>query len=162
VATLTRHHMMTLRRARLAKYLAPQVVDLMMKRSGCDRLEGTPRVLEATTLFFDLRGFSLSTEAPAEQLLGQHGDRQRIMSVVTDEVFAAGGTVLDFQGDGNFKCNLGACSGDFNDGRWSSLPVAHRPVASCEIYNATGAVETRLSLVVNGELVTVLDTDPTP
>ncbi len=100
VATLTRQHIVTLRRVGLTKYFSPKVVELLMQRGGSDVAEGEPRVAPCTSLFFDLRGFSLSSEATAHDLLTLHGDLQKVMTIVTSEVFAAEGTVIDYQGDG--------------------------------------------------------------
>jgi class 3 adenylate cyclase len=102
VSTLTRQHIVALRRANLTKYFSPKVVELLMRRGGRASAEGEPRVVEATSFFFDLRGFSLSAEASAVDLLPLHRDLKRAMDIVTHEVFAEDGTVIDYQGDGCF------------------------------------------------------------
>lgn len=102
VATLVRQHLIALRRANLANYFSPKVVELLMQPGGRPIAEGAPRVLEATSFFFDLRGFSLSAEAAAADLLGLHSDLRSTMEIVTREIFSGGGTVIDYQGDGCF------------------------------------------------------------
>jgi class 3 adenylate cyclase len=102
VATLTRQHLVALRRANLANYFSPKVVELLMRPGGRSSAEGEPRVVEATSLFFDLRDFSLSAEAAAADLLRLHGELRRTMDVVTREIFSRDGTVIDYQGDGCF------------------------------------------------------------
>lgn len=53
-------------------------------------------------MFFDLRGFSLSAEASADDLLPLAQDLRQVMDIVTDEVFRTRGTIIDYQGDGVF------------------------------------------------------------
>ncbi len=102
VASLVRQQTMVLRRARLSKYFSPSIIRLMMQPGGMDLVEGEPRLLEATSAFFDLRGFSLATDASAGDLAALHADLRQVLSIVTEEVFSAGGAVMDFQGDGMF------------------------------------------------------------
>jgi class 3 adenylate cyclase len=99
---LTRQHLLTLRRSRLANYFSPALIRLMLQRDGAARLEEVPQVVEATSLFFDLRGFSLSTEAAAANLMRCHDDFRSISSLVTQVIFEHEGTVIDYAGDGVF------------------------------------------------------------
>lgn len=102
VATLVRQHLLALRRANLVNYFSPKVVELLMQPGGGGIAEGEPRVVEATSFFFDLRDFSLATEAAAGDLLELHSDLRRSMEIVTREIFLRDGTVIDYQGDGCF------------------------------------------------------------
>ncbi|MDM0019051.1 adenylate/guanylate cyclase domain-containing protein [Variovorax saccharolyticus] len=102
VSTLTRQHLVAQRQAHMAQYFSPKVVDLLMRPGGRSSAEGDPRVMEATTLIFDLRGFCLSTEAAATDLLRWQKELRSMMDVVSREVFAHEGTVIDYQGDGCF------------------------------------------------------------
>jgi class 3 adenylate cyclase len=102
VSTLTRQHLVTQRQAHLTQYFSPKVVDLLMRPGGRSTAEGDPRIMEATSLIFDLRGFCLSTEAAATDLLRWQKELRSIMDIVSREVFAHEGTVIDYQGDGCF------------------------------------------------------------
>jgi class 3 adenylate cyclase len=102
VATLTRQHLLTLRRARMSKYFSPKVVEMLMHGGGAAAAQGGPSVVPATSLFFDLRGFSLSVETSASDLLDLQQDLTTIITLVTQTVFDAGGTVIDYQGDAVF------------------------------------------------------------
>jgi class 3 adenylate cyclase len=102
VSTLTRQHLLTLRRARMSKYFSPKVVELLMQGSGAAATRSAPEVAVSTTLFFDLRGFSLSVEAAASDLLELQEDLSAVITLVTQTVFERGGTVIDYQGDAVF------------------------------------------------------------
>jgi class 3 adenylate cyclase len=102
VSTLTRQHLVVQRQAHLAQYFSPKVVDLLMRPGGRSSAEGDPRIMEATSLIFDLRGFCLSTEAAATDLLRWQKELRSTMDIVSREVFAHEGTVIDYQGDGCF------------------------------------------------------------
>jgi class 3 adenylate cyclase len=102
VSTLTRQHLVARRQAHLTQYFSPKVIDLLMRPGGRSSAEGDPRVMEATSLIFDLRGFCLSTEAAATDLLRWQKELRSTMDIVTREVFAHEGTVIDYQGDGCF------------------------------------------------------------
>ncbi|MDM0064990.1 adenylate/guanylate cyclase domain-containing protein [Variovorax sp. J31P207] len=102
VSTLTRQHLVAQRQAHLAQYFSPKVVDLLMRPGGRSSAEGDPRIMEATSLIFDLRGFCLSTEAAATDLLRWQKELRSTMDTVSREVFAHEGTVIDYQGDGCF------------------------------------------------------------
>jgi class 3 adenylate cyclase len=102
VSTLTRQHITARRRANFGKYFSPKVVQLLMQPDGRDVAEGRPQIAETTSLFFDLRGFSLSAEASADDLLPLHEHLSSVMDTVAEEVFRAEGTIIDYQGDGCF------------------------------------------------------------
>ena len=102
VATLTRQHVRSLRRAQLDRYFSPRVIELLLQRGGSERVATKPQLCEATSLFFDLRGFSLASEASASDLLAIHGDLREIMSTVADEAMREDSVIVDFHGDGMF------------------------------------------------------------
>jgi class 3 adenylate cyclase len=102
VSTLVRQHLHTLRRAHLAKYFSPKIVRLLTQRDGAAVLEGEPVMMRATSLFFDVRGSSLTMDAHANELVGIYSDLRRVIDIVTDIVFASDGTIIDYAGDGVF------------------------------------------------------------
>jgi len=102
VSTLTRQHLVGQRQAHLTQYFSPKVVEMLMRPGGRSSAEGDPRIVEATSLIFDLRGFCLSTEAAATDLLRWQKELRSMMDIVSREVFAHEGTVIDYQGDGCF------------------------------------------------------------
>lgn len=70
--------------------------ELLPEGDGAPRLES--RRLEATVLFCDLRGFTtLSERLEAEQVIAV---LNRYLDAVSGAVFAHGGTVVSYQGDG--------------------------------------------------------------
>lgn len=101
VATLTRQHLLTLRRARMARYFSPKVLDLLMQGGADSEAMGPPRVLRATAFFLDLRGFSRTVDATAD-LLGLEGRLSEIITRVTEAIFEFQGIVIDYQGDAVF------------------------------------------------------------
>ena len=64
-----------------------------------------PHRCEGSTLFADLVGFTPLTAALARQLVPRRGAEEltrhlnRVYDAVIDEVYAYGGTVVDFSGD---------------------------------------------------------------
>ncbi|MEY4580930.1 MAG: hypothetical protein RL701_5633 [Pseudomonadota bacterium] len=98
-ATLVRQHLLTQRRAHLAKYFSPQILQLLTKRTGSAAVEGEPQVAQATTLFFDVRGSSVPLGASADHLADVYHDLRAILSLVTEAVFEANGTIIDYAGD---------------------------------------------------------------
>jgi class 3 adenylate cyclase len=102
VATLVQQHLTARRRGRLTKYFSPKVVSLLMAQGGTSQLEQEPKVATATSMFFDVRGSSLPLEASAEEILSVYADLREIINRVTDCIFDADGTVIDYAGDGVF------------------------------------------------------------
>lgn len=102
VATLVRQHLVTLRRAHLRNYLSPRVVELLCQKGGSALLESSPRLVHATSLFFDVRGSSAATERAGQNLAAVYDDLQQAISIVTECVFQTEGTVIDYAGDGVF------------------------------------------------------------
>ena len=83
------------RRTRVAfeRFVPPSVVDEVVERD-----EMTPKRVEATVMFCDLRGFTaLSERLAAEQVIGA---LNRYLEIVSGAVFEHGGTVVSYQGDG--------------------------------------------------------------
>jgi class 3 adenylate cyclase/pSer/pThr/pTyr-binding forkhead associated (FHA) protein len=101
VATVARQHLVSLRRRGLTKYFSPKVIDLLMKREGRSMVEGQPRRVEATSMFFDICGSSLQLEATSD-LMAFYDDIRSMIGVVTAAVFEFDGTIIDYAGDGVF------------------------------------------------------------
>jgi len=80
------------------RFVPPAVVREILARDGGGRVALPPRRLEATVLFCDLRGFTtLAERLAAEQVIAA---LNRYLQLVSDAVFAHGGTVVSYQGDG--------------------------------------------------------------
>ena len=84
-------------RTTFERFVAPDVAAELLPEGGePPRLES--RRLEATVLFCDLRGFtSLAERLEAEQVIAV---LNRYLDAVSGAVFAHGGTVVSYQGDG--------------------------------------------------------------
>jgi adenylate cyclase len=84
-------------RTTFERFVPPDVAAELLPEGGdAPRLES--RRLEATVLFCDLRGFtSLAEQLSAEQVIGV---LNRYLDAVSTVVFAHGGTVVSYQGDG--------------------------------------------------------------
>ena len=84
-------------RATFERFVPPKVAaELLPAGDDAPRLES--RRLEATVLFCDLRGFTtLSERLDAEQVIAV---LNRYLDAVSTAVFAHGGTVVSYQGDG--------------------------------------------------------------
>lgn len=84
-------------RTTFERFVAPDVAaELLPEGDAPPRLES--RRLEATVLFCDLRGFTtLSERLDAEQVIAV---LNRYLDAVSGAVFAHGGTVVSYQGDG--------------------------------------------------------------
>lgn len=68
-----------------------------------------PRRAEVSVLFFDLRGFSMATEAAdssdsLDVILHHHETLTKVMTEITDCIFAREGVVIDYQGDAILAC----------------------------------------------------------
>jgi adenylate cyclase len=84
-------------RTTFERFVPPRVAaELLPDGAAAPRLES--RRLEATVLFCDLRGFtSLAERLEAEQVMAV---LNRYLAAVSGAVFAHGGTVVSYQGDG--------------------------------------------------------------
>lgn len=92
----------TRRRTRVAfeRFVPAAIVDEVMARD-----EMTPKRVEATVMFCDLRGFTaLGERLEAEQVIAA---LNRYLDLVSTAVFDHGGTVVSYQGDG-VLCVFGA------------------------------------------------------
>ncbi|MFW5679416.1 MAG: CHASE2 domain-containing protein [Pseudomonadota bacterium] len=90
---------LALQRANLGRFFTPAVADRLARTADVAELD---RAVEATVLFVDLVGFSAFAErvAPAVAM----AELRRTMARVEAEVFAAGGTLVTFLGDGALAC----------------------------------------------------------
>jgi adenylate cyclase len=84
-------------RTTFERFVSPDVAaELLPEGDSAPRLES--RRLEATVLFCDLRGFTtLAEQLQAEQVIAV---LNRYLDAVSGAVFAYGGTVVSYQGDG--------------------------------------------------------------
>jgi adenylate cyclase len=84
-------------RTTFERFVAPSVAaELLPEGDAAPRLES--RRLEATVLFCDLRGFTtLSERLEAEQVIAV---LNRYLEAISSAIFAHGGTVVSYQGDG--------------------------------------------------------------
>lgn len=84
-------------RTTFERFVPPDVAaELLAREDGSARLES--RRIEATVLFCDLRGFTtLAERLEAEQVIAV---LNRYLELVSGAVFAHGGTVVSYQGDG--------------------------------------------------------------
>ncbi len=89
-------------RARLSRYFSPAVAELLAER-GAEAQRGEIR--EVTMMFTDIRGFtSMSERMPAQAVVAMLDEYHGVM---VDVVFAHGGTLDKFMGDG-MMCTFGA------------------------------------------------------
>ncbi len=87
---------------RLQQYFSGPVISKILKSNDPKELE--PRLAQATTMFFDLRGFSKRTEGHNEKILAYLGELRRVMTAMTEEIFKENGVVLQYLGDGIMAC----------------------------------------------------------
>ncbi len=87
---------------RLGRYFSGPVVDRIV--ASRDPAELEPRLADSTVMFFDLRGFSKRTEGQNEKIMEYLGELKRIMTAMTDVIFAEQGVVLHYLGDGILAC----------------------------------------------------------
>lgn len=85
------------RQAVLAQFLPRPVLEQLSLEDPETLL--SPREVEVTVLFCDLRGFSQKTEQHAERLLPLLGRISVALQVMTRHILEEGGVVGDFQGD---------------------------------------------------------------
>ncbi|HEY3244165.1 MAG TPA: adenylate/guanylate cyclase domain-containing protein [Phycisphaerae bacterium] len=131
VSAVTRQYLLSARAQRLrgqvGQFFSPALRRLLLPAAsaaqapagapGATAVEGDPlarRRVEATVMFFDLRGFSRAGEAVEERrvpdeevdqrLLAHHELLEGILGTVADAVFQTGGIIIDFQGDAALAC----------------------------------------------------------
>ena len=91
------------RESRLEQFFSKPVIAKILESAG-EPSSLEPRVAESTVMFFDIRGFSKSTEEKAGSLLEHIGDLRRVMTAMTEEIFRENGVVLQYTGDGILAC----------------------------------------------------------
>jgi adenylate cyclase len=130
VSAVTRHYLLSARAQRLrgqvGQFFSPALRRLLLPIPGGAPLsEDTPdttggidalarRKVDATVMFFDLRGFSRAGEAVEDRavpddevdqrLFAHHELLERVLGTVADAVFGTGGIIIDFQGDAALAC----------------------------------------------------------
>ena len=92
--------------SQVGQFFSPVLRRLLSEQDFREVLK--PRKAEVTALFFDLRGFSRATEAAEEdsldEILRHHETLTRVMTEITDCIFAREGVVIDYQGDAILAC----------------------------------------------------------
>jgi adenylate cyclase len=81
----------------LRQFFAPPILSALGDDLDTALLE--PRECDATVLFCDLRGFSQTAEAAADDLRGLLERVSRALGVMTSQILKFGGVTGDFQGD---------------------------------------------------------------
>lgn len=87
---------------RLQQYFSGPVISKILESNDPKELE--PRLAQATTMFFDLRGFSKRTEGQNDKILEHLNELRRVMTAMTEEIFKENGVVLQYLGDGIMAC----------------------------------------------------------
>ena len=95
VAAVRRVNVLERERAGFRQFFAPAVLSTL--EDNPDLLE--PRETDVTALFCDLRGFSKTAEASAEDLLGLLNRVSSALEIMTEQILAHGGVTADFMGD---------------------------------------------------------------
>jgi adenylate cyclase len=84
-------------RASLRQFISPVVMETLADEDP--EVVLTPREVEASVLFCDLRGFSRRSEQEADNLMELLNRVSRALGVMTHEILGHGGVVGDFHGD---------------------------------------------------------------
>ncbi|MFM7806521.1 MAG: FHA domain-containing protein [Planctomycetota bacterium] len=101
VAELAAQAVLQVRRARIARYVSPNVA-AMLVRGGQDALESPPEWRHVACVFLDLQGFSTMVDREESALHDIHEQVRSTMDDLARAVFAERGMVVDFTGDGLF------------------------------------------------------------
>jgi len=92
--------------SQVGQFFSPVLRRLLSEQDFRDVLK--PKRAEVTVLFFDLRGFSIATETAErdslDMILHHHETLTRVMTEITDCIFAREGVVIDYQGDAVLAC----------------------------------------------------------
>jgi len=83
----------------MAAYFSPGLRKILRVR---DQSELEPAMIDCTVMFADRRGHSRHLELAKsdEQILERLDENQKVVGLITEEVFRSGGVVTDFAGDG--------------------------------------------------------------
>ncbi|HEY3245205.1 MAG TPA: adenylate/guanylate cyclase domain-containing protein [Phycisphaerae bacterium] len=90
-------------RSKLAQFFSPKVRELLLDARHATILD-EPIETKATSMFFDIRGFSAKTEAGRQRRMHFHRELTTVLSFMTKCIFSADGMVQDYQGDGIAAC----------------------------------------------------------
>jgi adenylate cyclase len=92
--------------SQVGQFFSPVLRRLLSEQDFREVLK--PRRAEVTVLFFDLRGFSMATEAAdgdsLDEILRHHETLTNVMTEITECIFAREGVVIDYQGDAILAC----------------------------------------------------------
>ncbi len=89
-------------KSRLGHFFSSQLFAKILESDNLDAL--SPRITEATVMFFDIRGFSRKTEGNLERILEYEGELRRALTAMTHCVVKYDGIVLRYMGDGFMAC----------------------------------------------------------
>ncbi len=90
-------------RSKLTQFFSPKVRDILLDARRTSILD-EPVETKATSMFFDIRGFSAKTEAGRQRRMQFHRELTTVLSFMTKCIFASDGMVQDYQGDGIAAC----------------------------------------------------------
>lgn len=88
--------------SRLGRFFSAKLVSKILEAEGTDEL--APKLIEATVMFFDIRGFSKLTEENRERIPAHVDDLRRVLTAMTQCVYDSEGVVLKYMGDGFLSC----------------------------------------------------------
>ncbi len=88
--------------SRLGRFFSDKLVSKILESEETDEL--APKIVEATIMFFDIRGFSLLTEGNLERILEYEGDLRCVLTAMTQCIYDHNGVVLRYMGDGILAC----------------------------------------------------------
>lgn len=93
--------------SQVGQFFSPVLRRLLSEQDFREVLK--PRRAEVSVLFFDLRGFSMATEAAdsgdsLDEILHHHETLTNVMTEITECIFAREGVVIDYQGDAILAC----------------------------------------------------------
>ncbi len=134
------HHL----EGQMGQFFSPRLRSLILKDPHHSLLELGLR--DVTVLFFDLRGFSKTTErlqadeveeARWKAFLDHHETIRSIMTSVTECIFDTEGIVVDFQGDAVFACWGAPLSQDDHASRalTAAQMIVHRLMTDFPVFN---------------------------
>lgn len=89
-------------KSRLGTFFSGKLFSKILEAEGLDAL--APKIVEATVMFFDIRGFSALTEGNLKRILEYEGELRRALTAMTQCVMDHDGMVLRYMGDGFLAC----------------------------------------------------------
>jgi len=87
---------------RMSRFFSKRLVSRILEADASETL--SPKIAEASVMFFDIRGFSLMTEGKLERILEHEGALRKTLTAVTQCVYDHEGVVIRYMGDGMLAC----------------------------------------------------------